>query len=70
VAGVMAALAHTGCDFLLDVHGDEEVPGVFISGLEGLPGWGPRLAALQGAFVGEWVGGLVGGWWVGGWVGE
>jgi hypothetical protein len=50
----MGAMSHTGCDFLLDVHGDEEVPGVFISGLEGLPGWGPRLEALQGAFVGEW----------------
>lgn len=40
----------TGVDFCLDVHGDEELPYVFLAGAEGIPGWTPRLAALDLAF--------------------
>ena len=44
-----------GVDMFVDVHGDEEIPMNFVSGMEGLKGWGPRLQALQGAFVNSYV---------------
>jgi murein tripeptide amidase MpaA len=34
---VMAAMATTGVDFAMDVHGDEAIPQVFIAGFEGIP---------------------------------
>lgn len=40
----------TGCDFFLDVHGDEELPFNFLSGAANIPNWTPRLEALHGAF--------------------
>ncbi|KAG2443936.1 hypothetical protein HXX76_002275 [Chlamydomonas incerta] len=40
----------TGVDMFLDVHGDEELPHVFIVGNNGIPAWGPRLEGLQTAF--------------------
>jgi len=40
-----------GCDLFVDVHGDEEIPLNFVSGMEGVPGWGPRLMGLQGLFT-------------------
>ena len=33
------AMADTGVDFFLDVHGDESLPYCFIAGTEGLAGW-------------------------------
>lgn len=39
-----------GVDLCVDVHGDEELPYVFIAGAEGIPGWSERLAALQTEF--------------------
>lgn len=45
-----AAMDDIGCDFCLDVHGDEELPYNFIAGAEGIPSWTPRLAALQAQF--------------------
>ena len=50
VARVRDAMDQTGVDFCLDVHGDEELPYVFLAGAEGIPGWTPRLAALDLAF--------------------
>lgn len=47
---VLRAMEATGVDLFVDAHGDEEMPYVFIAGMEGVPGWGPRLQALQGAF--------------------
>jgi murein tripeptide amidase MpaA len=44
-----------GCDFFVDVHGDETLPYNFISGMEGVPNWGPRLQALQGAFTASYA---------------
>lgn len=44
---VMEKLKQTGCSFFIDVHGDETLPYNFISGMEGVPAWGPRLEALQ-----------------------
>ncbi len=49
-----AIVAPPGVDFFLDVHGDEELPHVFVAGCDGIPRWqgpdGPHLAALQAAF--------------------
>lgn len=47
VYAVLQAMDQTGVDLCLDVHGDEALPYVFFSGAEGIPGWTPRLAALQ-----------------------
>ena len=41
----------TGVDLCLDVHGDEGLPYNFIAGAEGIPGWTPRMAALQASFL-------------------
>lgn len=41
----------TGVDLCLDVHGDEALPYNFLSGADGTPGFGPRLAGLQDAFA-------------------
>jgi hypothetical protein len=46
-------MGYTGVDLLLDVHGDEELPAVFVSGLEGLNTWGPKLKELQEGFKGR-----------------
>ena len=38
---VMSILNHmdvTGVDFVMDVHGDEAIPAVFLAGYEGIPG--------------------------------
>ncbi|KAJ1445348.1 hypothetical protein M885DRAFT_550242 [Pelagophyceae sp. CCMP2097] len=48
---VLRVMDETGVDLFVDVHGDEEIPLNFVSGMEGCPNWGPRLEALQGAFV-------------------
>ncbi len=50
VLWVRDAMDRTGVDLCLDVHGDEELPYVFLAGAEGIPGWTPRLAALDLAF--------------------
>lgn len=36
---------------LVDVHGDEELPYVFIAGAEGIPNWTDRLQNLQADFA-------------------
>ena len=43
----LSRLDATGCDVFVDVHGDETLPYNFISGMEGLPNWGPRLQVLR-----------------------
>jgi hypothetical protein len=53
VLAVSQAIAATGLDFLLDVHGDEEIPANFIGSMFGVPAWGPRLERLQTTFTGE-----------------
>lgn len=45
------AMDGTGVDLCLDVHGDEALPYTFVSGADGIPGWNPRLAGLQQAFL-------------------
>ena len=44
------AMDALGCDFCLDVHGDEELPYNFIAGAEGIPNWTDRLQQLQDTF--------------------
>lgn len=50
VLWVRDAMDQSGVDFCLDVHGDEELPYIFLAGAEGIPGWTPRLKALDLAF--------------------
>ncbi len=47
---VLTAMQATGCDFALDVHGDEAIPQVFIAGFEGIPSITNRQAALLGDY--------------------
>jgi len=47
----LAAMDATGVDAFVDVHGDEALPFAFIAGAEGCACWGPRIRALQAAFV-------------------
>ncbi|MEL7548110.1 MAG: carboxypeptidase family protein, partial [Pseudomonadota bacterium] len=45
----------TGCDLVLDVHGDEALPFNFIAGTEGIPSWSNRLAGLLDSFKTAYV---------------
>ena len=46
VVAAMAAMAASGVDFAMDVHGDEAIPQVFIAGFEGIPSITDRQLAL------------------------
>jgi murein tripeptide amidase MpaA len=48
---VRAAMEQTGCDFFLDVHGDETIPHVFVAGCEMLPTVTPEQNAAQDRYV-------------------
>lgn len=48
---VLDEMDRTGVDLCLDVHGDEELPYVFLADAAGIPGWTDRLARLSGAFL-------------------
>jgi len=47
---VLKAMDESGVDLCLDVHGDEDLPYVFLSGSEGIPSFTPRLKGLVKAF--------------------
>ena len=47
----LRAMDETGVDAFVDVHGDESLPVAFVAGAEGCACWGPRVEALQAAFV-------------------
>ncbi|GAB4814125.1 hypothetical protein N2152v2_001171 [Parachlorella kessleri] len=47
---VREKMEETGCDMLVDVHGDEALPYNFVVGNHGIPSWGPRLAGLHDSF--------------------
>lgn len=51
VLGVRSAMTETGVDFFLDVHGEEQVPYVFVSGAEGNPHYSDRIEALEEQFA-------------------
>lgn len=48
---VRKKMQETGVDLFLDIHGDESIPYVFLSGNEGIPSFNTRLAQLQQQFV-------------------
>jgi murein tripeptide amidase MpaA len=52
---VLNKMDETGVDICFDVHGDEELPFIFLSGAEMVPTWGKRLESLHGAFVAAYV---------------
>ncbi len=45
-----------GVDLCLDVHGDEGLPYNFVAGTEGVPGYSPRVQALENTFKSAWQG--------------
>ena len=48
---VREKMQETGVDLFLDIHGDESIPYVFLSGNEGIPSFNTGLAQLQQQFV-------------------
>lgn len=47
---VRQKMHETGVDLFLDIHGDEELPYVFVAGTEGVPSYNARIAALEASF--------------------
>jgi murein tripeptide amidase MpaA len=50
---VRDAMHATGCDAFFDIHGDENLPYVFVAGCEMLPSFSDKQAADQHAFAAE-----------------
>jgi murein tripeptide amidase MpaA len=50
VLAVVAAMAETGVDFAMDVHGDEAIPAAFMAGFEGIPSWTEAQGGLYFKF--------------------
>ncbi|WDD94700.1 M14-type cytosolic carboxypeptidase [Burkholderia sp. FERM BP-3421] len=48
---VREAIAATGCDMFFDIHGDEDLPYVFVAGSEMLPGFTEQQRIEQAAFI-------------------
>jgi murein tripeptide amidase MpaA len=48
---VRQAMAGTGVDFCLDVHGDETIPYNFLIGTQGIPSLSEKQTALHGSFA-------------------
>ena len=51
---VKQKMKEIGMDFNLDVHGDEGLPYVFISGIEGIPSFDKKLNKLTDSFMNNW----------------
>ncbi len=51
---VKEKMKEIGMDFNLDVHGDEALPYVFISGIEGIPSFDQKLSQLTDSFMDNW----------------
>ncbi|NMZ92767.1 carboxypeptidase family protein [Pseudomonas panacis] len=47
---VQQQMQQYGVDLFLDIHGDEEIPYVFTAACEGIPGYTPRIEALEKRF--------------------
>ena len=43
---ILEKVKQTGCDFFVDVHGDEELPHIFLAPEVGAPTWNDRHAEL------------------------
>jgi murein tripeptide amidase MpaA len=52
---ILEKMKETGVDLNLDIHGDETLPYVFISGIEGIPSWDDRLAAMDQKLKNAWM---------------
>jgi len=55
VLAVRDAVHASGCAAFFDIHGDENLPYVFVAGCEMLPGFSERQAAEQAAFAADFV---------------
>ncbi|HET9024156.1 MAG TPA: M14-type cytosolic carboxypeptidase [Burkholderiaceae bacterium] len=55
VLAVRAAIHSTGCAAFFDVHGDENLPYVFVAGCEMLPGFNERQRAEQERFSADFA---------------
>jgi murein tripeptide amidase MpaA len=51
VLAVRDSIHRTGCDLFLDIHGDENLPYVFVAGCEMLEGFTPQQQAEQQNFI-------------------
>jgi murein tripeptide amidase MpaA len=51
---ILKQMEKTGVDLNLDIHGEEALPYVFASSIQGIPGFTKRLAALQERFTTNW----------------
>ena len=51
---VKEKMKEIGMDFNLDVHGDEGLPYIFISGIEGIPSFDKKLRQLTDSFMNNW----------------
>lgn len=51
---VKEKMKEIGMDFNLDVHGDEGLPYVFISGIEGVPSFDAKMSELTNLFMDNW----------------
>ena len=51
---VRQKMMEVGVDLSLDAHGDEALPYNFVVGTEGVPGYSPRMEALENAFKSAW----------------
>ena len=51
---VKEKMKEIGMDFNLDVHGDEGLPYIFISGIEGIPSFNEKLSKLTDSFMNNW----------------
>ncbi|RZI40541.1 hypothetical protein EGT07_23180 [Herbaspirillum sp. HC18] len=51
VLSVRNKIHEAGCDLFLDIHGDENLPYVFVAGCEMLEGFSPQQQAEQQAFI-------------------
>lgn len=52
---VKKMMKETGVDLFLDIHGDEEHPYNFVSGIDGVPNFKGRLEDLQTTFLNNWL---------------
>jgi len=52
---VKELMLQKGVDLFLDIHGDEEIPYVFASTAEGVPGYDTRINNLENAFRNHWM---------------
>lgn len=50
VLAVQAKMQETGVDLFLDIHGDENIPYVFLNGSQGVPNYDERIERLEAAF--------------------